>query len=158
MSCDACIVLSLSYQGNLIGYTPEIQHSPWKMMVGIFGIRVSFLEDRFSGAMLNFTVVFWKLSQNKTPSSALVQNLPHFGWVIQPSRGLVYIQPAMYWPDWNPQHEKVSNWWCGFNHICCLYGLFDVYLGKMNPPQLLMIFLQSTWWHYEPILDLFFST
>ena len=61
-------------------------------MVGIFGIRISFLEDRFSGAMLNFRVVFWKLSHNKTPSSALAHNLPHFGWVIQPS-------------CWNPQHE-----------------------------------------------------
>ena len=37
------------------GYTPEVYHSPWKMVVGRL---LSYWEGNFSGAMLNFGRVF----------------------------------------------------------------------------------------------------
>ena len=53
-------------------YPPEVEHSPWKLMVGRL---LSFWDGIFSGALLNFQVVHWNSWKKK--NVRIVQYIPN---------------------------------------------------------------------------------
>ena len=53
---DLSVEASSQVVTKVIIYTPEVQHSPWKMMVGRL---LSFWDGKISGATLNFQGVLY---------------------------------------------------------------------------------------------------
>ena len=82
-----------------LNYTPEVWHSPWKMVVGRL---LSYWEGHFSGAMFNFGRVF-----ESTAQSVSVQSFsPSSQHVFVVSLGGTFSKPEHYAIinniSWNP--------------------------------------------------------
>ena len=102
-------------------YTPEIEHSPWKMMVGRW---VSFWDCLFLGAMLNFWGVYSQMIGDLTPKKDETQN----GFTVEEPRFTGYSVnqngtsgQLKFWgtEDWILGRMGLFNLVSWFRIVCC---------------------------------------